>query len=356
MSMPDHAIRKKMIEPSREGTTVRRAAIWQFGLGCSLAVALLAGVGECYVRLFPARDFDAYGGGQSTATGIYAPDAQFGVSYRSWEAFCADNKQELSRYLPWPAPQAGKKIWAFFGNSFVQAPGMLADQARGVVSERRIFKLGRNEPLPIRLAQIRLLLDHGMNPERIFFNLMPVDLIQLGTQPLATIRVTSTGGLSFQPRLPRGALGWLTGHCQLARTAWFRAGQHEGNPGFRLADLNDRVDEPLLGDLHRLFAGLSRIAQSKNIPVTILLIPNYEQVLGKAGFAFQDTVTPMLSRQGFDVFDPRDAFRRHGDHRALFLPDKHFTELGNRILLTQLLDHLHFSESPAQARTIARIP
>jgi hypothetical protein len=288
--------------------------------------------------------------------GIYAPDDDWGVTYRSWEAFCSENARDLGRYLPWDDDHDDRRLWAFFGNSFVQAPGMLADHARARVRERLIFNLGRNEPLPLRMAQVQLLLDHGMKPERIFFNLMPVDLIQLGKQPLTTFRVTANGALAFEPRLPGGFLGMLVRHSQLAWSFWFRTGQHEGNPRFRLASLTDKVDEPLRSDLRHLFDGLARVTRNHAVPVTVLLLPNFEQVMGKAGFAFQDTLAPMLRRQGFDVFDARAAFCRPMQPESLFLPDKHFTAAGNQILLGKLLDHLQRPDMLAQAGVATRNP
>jgi hypothetical protein len=47
----------------------------------------------------------------------------------------------------------------------------------------------------------------------------------------------------------------------------------------------------------------------------------------------------MLRGQGFDVLDPRAAFAACPDKESLFLPDKHFSASGNRILLREVLRH-----------------
>jgi hypothetical protein len=309
-------------------------------LGAALACAVLSGLAEGFLRLFTPSEFDAYMGEQSLRAGIYRPDPDFCVAYRSWEEFREDNATRLAAYLPFDIRMESGKLWAFFGNSFVHAPGMLADHARAVVHDRCIFNLGRNEELYLRLAQIRLLLEHGLSPERIFITLMPVDLISLGRQPLNTIRVTAKGAIAYEPRLPTGWAGSLVRHSRLAWCAWLRAGEQVGDPGFRLADLNHAVEPTLIRDLSWLFGNLARVTREHHVSVTIVLIPNYEQIFGQAGFAFQDTLGPILKKQGFDVLDPRDTFCCHSDHPALFVPDKHFSPLGNQLLVGALLDHI----------------
>jgi hypothetical protein len=52
---------------------------------------------------------------------------------------------------------------------------------------------------------------------------------------------------------------------------------------------------------------------------------------------------------GLDVFDPRAAFVGHPNPAALFLPDKHFSPEGNRLLLAELLAHVGRRETPSVA-------
>src|SRR5262245_42699541 len=106
-------------------TTAGRVPWGRFLLGVCLAVALLAGIAEVYLRLFAPGDPHPYLGDASPLTGIYRADDDFSVSYASWEALCADNAERLRVYLPFESHADGRPLWAFFGNSFVQAPGML---------------------------------------------------------------------------------------------------------------------------------------------------------------------------------------------------------------------------------------
>jgi hypothetical protein len=334
-----------MTRDDRKTSTQVGSVAWPFVLGCVLAVALLAGFAELFLRLFPPHDLDPYLGEDTPLTGIYRPDGDFSVTYRSWDAFRADNAERLREFLPFEADRDGRPLWAFFGNSFVQAPGMLADTARAGVPDRRIFNLGRNEHLFLRLAQVKLLLEHGMKPERIFIELMPVDVVPMGSQPLATNHVTARGALTYL--LPRQVrlVDWLMGHSRLALTASVRTGRQRGNPAFRSDRLYQGLHDPLLGDLRLLFGNLARVARQHQVPVTLLLIPAFHQVREGAPCGFQDTLTPVLREQGYDVFDPRDAFRRQPDHDGLFIPDKHFSPRGNELLLAELLRHLHDPEA-----------
>jgi hypothetical protein len=111
------------------------------------------------------------------AAGPFRPDAEFGVQYRSLDALAADNPGRLDPYRPLlDNSTASPPVWAFFGNSFVQAPGMLADTTRQRVPQRVVFNLGKNEPVPVRLAHAAFLLDSGLKPERVFVVFTPLDV------------------------------------------------------------------------------------------------------------------------------------------------------------------------------------
>jgi hypothetical protein len=327
-----------------------KAGGWRFLLGCALAVALLAGLAEAYLRLFPPRDLHDYLGEDSPLTGRFAPDDDFAVRYRSWDDFAAENAERLRSFGPLQGGSDRPPVWAFFGNSFVQAPGMLADTARASVHDHRIFNLGKNERPEVRLAQIKLLLEHGLESERLFLVLMPPDLLVLGEQPLATYQVTSRGAITYRPRLPGAPAAWLVRHSRLALTAWCRTGRQRGNPRFSRAALSHDVREPLLGDLRRLFGNLARITREHQVPVTVILIPGHNQVVEGGDFGFQDRLAPLVRELGYDVFDPRDAFRRQPHPADLYLPDKHLTPAGNRLLLAELLAHVR------RPQTVARLP
>ena len=289
---------------------------------------------------FPPVDLYPYLGDASPAQGIYQLDPDFRVTYKSWDAFHDDNAARLNLYLPFAKFAAGPRLWAMFGNSFIQAPGMLADHARVLVPDHCIFNLARNENLLVRLAQIKLLLDAGLQPERIFIELMPVDLAVLGEEPLSTVHVNARGALGYEPHLPAGPLGSVVRNSRLAFTAWTRTGRHKGNREFDRRTLYQGLHPRLYTDVAELFGNLAQIVQSHGVPVTILLIPSFDQVVGNASFGFQDQLADLFRGQGYDVLDPRTPFRQQEDPASLYIPDKHLSNAGNVLLTGEILDHL----------------
>ena len=318
----------------------RAPRVASFAAGALLATGLLMSLAEGYARFFPPVDLYPFLGDASPAHGIYKADPDFRVTYKSWDAFHEDNLARLNLYLPFSKFAPGPRLWAMFGNSFIQAPGMLADHARVLAPDHCIFNLARNENLLLRLAQIKMLLEEGMQPERIFIELMPVDLAVLGEEPLTTVQVNSAGALGYKPHLPAGPAGLLVGHSRLAFTAWTRTGRHKGNREFDRRALYSGLHPRLYADVAELFGNLAQILQSHNVPVTILLIPSFDQVVGTASFGFQDQLAALFRSQGYDVIDPRLPFRRHADPASLYIPDKHLSNAGNILLTSQILDHL----------------
>lgn len=309
------------------------------GLTATAVIIAFALMGELFLRTFPPKDLQPYLGEQSPLTGSYAPDPEFGVTYRLWEAFCADNAERLAEYLPLDRAADSRPIWAMFGNSFVQAPGMLADTARAGVPDRRIFNLGRNESISIRFAQARELLEHGLAPERVIVELMPLDTWGLARSPLASFQVTARGALTYRPRMPPGPAGWLVDHSRLALTAWMRTNNHVAHPLLKASSMLSGLSPEHTADVRQLFAGLAHACHHHGVPVTVVLIPTYDQVQQGAPFGFQDGLTPVLRDLGIDVCDPRTAFCAYPTKPALFILDKHFSPTGNAILLAELLRH-----------------
>jgi len=318
-------------------------------VGFALAVAVLLVLAEAVLRLSPPSDLYPFLGDDSPQDGPFKPDEDFGVAYRNWDSFVRDafvRGDELPACRPSEGDKLaacrheGQPLWAMFGNSFVQAPGMLADTARCRLPAHLIFNTGKNELLEVRLAQIKLLLESGFKPDRLFFELMPTDLLLLGPHPLSTLHVTERGAITYRVE----TLSWLTRHSRLALAALVRCGLHRGNRDFNGKELTRRVDPVLRADLECLFTNLARITKEHGVPVTVLLIPSYHQVARGDRFAFQDTLAPLFRRLGLDVFDPRDAFLAYSDRDSLFIPDRHFSRAGNELLLSELLAHLRRQE------------
>jgi hypothetical protein len=144
------------------------------------SLAAIAASAEVHLRFWPPEDLKPFLGEESGATGPFVADPDFGYTFRSFAELRARYAGRLEELVESADP---RPLWAFFGNSFVQAPRMLADTARATLRERRIFHLGRNEPLELALAEAAMLLDNGLRPERLFVLLMPVDCLLLGPRP-----------------------------------------------------------------------------------------------------------------------------------------------------------------------------
>ena len=305
-----------------------------FGLSFGLIAPLL--FAEIFVRLRPPSDIQPWLGEQSPLTGIYRSDPVLGADYRSSEDFRREYAARLGKLGPLDSAQP---TWAWFGNSFVQAPAMLAETAQVELPRIRMFYLGRNEPINLRVAQVRLLLENGLRPQRIVFVLLPIDVAVSGKQPLASILVTSHGAITYRVPTPGPPMDALLRVSRLATVAWVRSGQHVWDRSFRPGLVTRTLSPMLASDLHNFMSVLGDASRKSAVPITVLLIPNREQIFGTAGFALQDAVVGLCREERLDCFDARHVFGDDVDKTSLFLPDWHFTQRGNRLLLTRLLAH-----------------
>lgn len=321
--------------PTRALGARRRLA---FVVGALVTALAAFAVGEFYLRLAPPADLAPYlpeGGAQ----GPFRADPEFGVQYRSLDALGADNPGRLAPYLPLFDAPNGPPVWAFFGSSFAQAPGMLADTARQFVPQRVTFNLGKNEPVPVRLAQAAFLLDSGLRPERVFLVFIPLDVYTFAVHGLDQYRATAGGALAYAPRTPAVG-GALVRNSRLALKGWTRTNLHQNRPFFAPAAMYSRLDECVRADLRTVLDRFAGAVARHRVPVTVVALPSYEQVLRGAGFAVQDALAEEARAVGFDVCDVRAAFLARPDRPELFIPDKHFSATGNRLLLATILEHL----------------
>jgi hypothetical protein len=333
------------------GTTTRLS----FKSNGTLALALVAGlsapllVGEVYLRHWLPPDVQEYWGGRPGHSDIYKPDPVLGVDYRSYADFSAANAVRLREL---GALSSSRPTWLFFGNSFVQAQGMLGDTAQAALPERRMFYLQRNEILPLRIAQARLLLEAGLRPERIFFVLLPHDLWHIGKRPLDFIAVNRQGTITTRIRPPSRPWDLLVRHSRLAMVAWIRTGRAEGDPAFGRGAVAAAPSARIEADMLRLFGVLATLSQRFAVPVTLVVLPNREQVFGRSPFGFQTAMHELARRSGLDYYDARNPFLAADDKKSLFLPDWHLSARGNRLLLQDLLVHVESvnASAPRQAR------
>lgn len=329
-------------------TPRNRRSRLQFLAGFGVAVAALLTVGEIGVRVAPPRNIQPYLP-DDPRPGPFRSDPHYGVQYRSWDAFRDDYAVGLTPHESLFGASNPPKVWAMFGSSFVHAPDMLADTARQYVRNRHIFNLGRNEFLYVRAAQVEFLLEHGLRPERIVFATQPLDAAVFAHQTTAMVHAGPNGAQSFDPRLPPVG-GGLIRNSRLALAGWVRADLQHAVPYYKPGELTDRVHPVIRSELDALLRRIGAVTARYGVPVTLLLIPNYEQIAKGAGYAFQDEAARLAVAAGLDVCDARAPFRDYPDKPALFIPDKHFSALGNRILLAELVNHWHAIGAAADVR------
>lgn len=307
-------------------------------LGALATLSAVLTAGELYLRVAPPGDLAPYLP-ESGAQGPFCADDELGVQYQSLDALKADNPGVLDPFVPLFGNSAAPPVWAFFGNSFVQAPGMLADTTRRYVPQRITLNLGKNEPVPVRFAQAALLLDSGLKPDRVFLTFIPLDVYTFAVHGLNQYRATAGGALAYAPRVP-AAGGALVRNSRLALKGWTRTTLHQNRPFVAPASLYTHVDDAVRADTRALLDRFAARAARHRVPVTVVLLPSYEQVLRGAGFAVQDAVAADARAAGLDVLDVRDTFLARPDKPTLFIPDKHFSATGNRLLLAALLEHV----------------
>jgi hypothetical protein len=308
-----------------------------FTLGLLSAFAAVLALGEGFAHLQLPSDVRQNLGEGLTGSGIHKSDPVLGADYRSYEDFRANDAPRLAKLGPLDAPTP---TWLFLGNSFVQAPGMLADTAQASQPDKRIVSLGKNVDLPLRVAQARLLLRAGLRPQRVFFVMLPIDLLSIGSRPLGSITVTPGGLMSTRVRWPDPPWGQFVRASRLATIVWMRSGRAVGDPGFR-PRLVDEIPSPRIqADLIDMLGVLSDISREFGVPVTVVTIPDREQIFAKAGFGLQATMLEICKRMDLDFYDARRPFVEASDKMTLFEPDWHFSARGNALLLEGLLDHL----------------
>lgn len=311
---------------------------WRAG---RLVAGLIAGfaapivLGEAFLRARPPSDIHLYLEDAPTS-GPYRSDAVLGVDYRSYSAFEEIYDSRLRELL---ALQT-QPTWLFFGSSFVQAPGMLGDTMQALRPGHRMFYLRRNEPPHVRVAQARQLVRNGLRPERVFFVLLPLDISTYGTTPLNWIKANANGAVTHRMRLPPAPVDRVVANSLFALTGWVRSGRHRANPDFRAGHVRAGLSPQLQSDWRQLLEALGEMSRAYAVPVTLVLVPDREQILAGEARLPQDILAQIGRGAGLDVLDVGPAFLSAERKQTLFLPDWHFSAEGNRILAGALLEHV----------------
>lgn len=304
------------------------------GVALGLIVPLLAA--EAFLRLRPPEDLIPYLGDELSQSGIYKPDPVLRVDYKSIDDYIPYETPPLRELEPLNSEQP---TWLFFGNSF--ARGLSASVRPRLTTHRVLFFREAKDELHMRVAQFRLLLENGLKAERAFFTLIPIEAARYAVRPLDWVYVTRDGAISSKISHPGEPLDTLLERSWLARTAWVRSRLHLADPTFRMSSISETVPASVVEDFRTMFNALGEVSRQYRVPVTVVLLPDRRQILGDSSFALQNRLAELVRAAGLDAFDPAAAFLAAPDKRALYLPDWHYTGVGDKVLLDRLLAHLH---------------
>ena len=322
---------------------MRFAGTVRFLLGAFAAILAFLLAGELFLRLAPPDDLRPYLGAASGLEGPYVADPVLGADYRSYDAFAATYAERLQQLH---ADNRGRPVWAMFGNSFVQAVGMLGDTAQDALPQRQIFHLKRNEPIYLRIAQFRLLLANGIRPERVFFVHLPIDILGIALDPVASVEVTPGGAIGRKVRKPDFLAPFLD-NSRLALAAWTRSGRHRLLPDYKGERVLHQPPELVTKELDGLYGEVAKVARQHHVPVTIVYLPDKAQLFGDTRTSPQDAYRAVATRFGLDFLDSSPAFAVESNKSELLISDGHLSARGNRILLEAILAHLGRQAQPA---------
>jgi hypothetical protein len=300
-----------------------------------IGLLLPLAAGEAYVRFLPPADLKPYLGDSYSRSGVYRADPLLRVDYRSANDLVpSDGTPRLADLKPLNT----ERTWLFFGVSF--AGGMARWAGQSLPSHRVLFFREIGDEFHMRVAQARLLLENGLRPERMFFPVIPIEFARYVLRPLSWVDVNRHGAITYRVRMPGWPLDALLEHSWLARVAWIRSKLHLASPTYRLSRITEAVPQTVLDDFDLMLGALGELSRKHQIPVTIVLLPDRRQILGSSNFELQNKMSTLAKKAGLDVFDPRAVFLDYPDKRAMYLPDWHYTSLGQGLLFDALMAHL----------------
>src|SRR5262249_26484941 len=88
-------------------------------------------------------------------------------------------------------------------------------------------------------------------------------------------------------------------------------------------------------------------AARHRVPVTAVGLPNHEQGCRGARAATQDALAEDARAPGLDVCDVRAAVAARPGQPPPFIPHKHLSATGNRLLLAEIIAHLKATDPRA---------
>src|SRR5262249_54104692 len=153
---------------------------------------------------------------------------------------------------------------------------MLGDQVAQQLPQVHAIYLRKNEYLAVRAAQLRLLLEQGLRPERVLFVLLPIDVVGFVVESPEQYHIDASGVLSIQTPIP----DWLAPLADKSRLAYaFGVRTHDAKRAY--AQAANRLANGLAGqdrtEVKWLMHELAETCRGYGVPLSLVLLPNYEQ-------------------------------------------------------------------------------
>lgn len=333
-------------DPSPHPPTPAKSGRLRFVFGVLLGCLLPLFVAEFGIRLRPPTDIQLYLGDQSPLEGHYKPDPVLRVDYRSIDDYKPVEAPKFADLKPLNTEQP---TWLFFGNSF--ARGLSASVRPRLPNHRILFFRELKDELHMRVAEFRMLLANGLKPDHAFFTLIPSEVAQYAQRPLAWVGVGPKGGMTSSFNRPGEPLNSLLDQSWLVRLAWVRSRLRHADPFFSPRSITEGIPESTVRDLQTLYHALGELSRQYKVPVTVVILPERRQILGTSNYAMQATLISIVKTAGLDPFDPRAVFMAYPEKRSMYLPDWHYSPVGDKLLLDALLEHLK-KNHPETARRL----
>lgn len=312
--------------------------------GVIAGLLLPLALGEAFVRLRPPENIRQFIDGDPSLKGSYKSDPVLRVGYPSPELYRPFEAPKLSEI----AKTSDRPTWTFFGVSF--ALGLSNTARETMPSHRILFFREANDRLNMRIPQARMIIDYGIKSDRLIFVLIPLEIARYTETPLAYFNVNAQGRIVYSVRKPPRPVDWIVDHSRLALIAWVRARRHNYLPNFRLNSIIENVPDTVEQDFRVMFGELGKLSRDKGVPVTVVMLPDRRQVLfDGSNYRLQTVMRSLAENAGLDYYDPVQLLRAQPDRAALYVPDWHYTDMGYKLVLEGLKQHIEKRAAPGKA-------
>ncbi len=312
-----------------------KRSTWLVVAGVVAGLFLPLALGEAFMHLRPPQNVRQFLDGDPGFKSVYTSAPVLRMNYRSPDQYQPAEAPKLAQ-IP---KTSDKPTWTFFGVSFALG---LSNTARATMPTHRIhFFREASDRLNMRIQQARMILDYGIQSDRLIFVLIPLEIARYTETPLSYFNINEAGKVVYSVRKPPRPFDWIVDNSRLALIGWVRARRHNYLPNFRLSTITENVPEIVEHDFRVMFREIGKLSREKGVPATVVVLPDRRQVLNDgSNYQLQKSMAALAKEAGIDFYDPVELLRAQPDRWALYVPDWHYTTLGYELVLNGLRDHI----------------